>query len=92
MINVNNSTAGVNGGWVNFVSGYGLSSFTGTVNVNSGQLEMDGINGAWSGNPTLNVVAGGFFGIRAQNISVDALTGNGDVGNDWNGHGASAIR
>ena len=88
-LNVNNATSGINGGWVIFDSpGVGLSNFTGTVNVNSGVLSMDWLTGAWSGNPKLNVVSGGIFAIRGQDISVDALTGDGDVMNSWNGHGA----
>ena len=89
-LNVSNSTGGIGGGWVTFNSASsGLSNFTGTVNVNSGVLAMDNIAGAWSGNPDLSVASGGIFAIRAQNISVDALSGDGDVANTWNGHGTA---
>ena len=89
-INVNNTPSGIGGGWAIFNgTSVGLSSFTGTVNVNSGVLSMDGLNGLWSGNPNLNVVSGGLFGLRGQSISIGALTGNGDVFNNYNGSGAA---
>jgi autotransporter-associated beta strand protein len=86
-ININCATGGINGGWITFGTNptKGLSNFTGTVNINSGVVTMDGLGGAWSGNPTLNVYSGGLFGIRGQNIAVDGLNGNGDVMNDWSG-------
>jgi autotransporter-associated beta strand protein len=85
-LNINSDTSGINGGWVTLLSGgSNLVNFTGTINVKSGVLSMDNLNGTLTGNPDLNVEAGGFFGIRGQNISVDSLTGNGDVMNDWNG-------
>ena len=82
-VNVNNSGAGLSGGWVILTSSGGLNNFSGAINVNSGALSMDGLNGALSGNPSLNVLSGGVFGLRGQNIAVGALTGNGDVANDW---------
>ena len=90
-INVNNAGSGSSGGWATFANGFGLSNFTGTVNVNSGGLSMDGVSGLWSGNPSLNVVSGGVFGLRGQSIAVSALTGNGDVCNDWGGNVATLI-
>jgi autotransporter-associated beta strand protein len=86
-INVNCSTSGIAGGWVAFQNNSGMSNFTGTVNVNSGVLSMDGFSGAWSGNPTLNVNAGGLFAIRAQSVAVDGLNGTGDVFNSFDGNG-----
>ncbi len=88
-INVNaadNSPGATDGGWVTFLTGSesGLDNFTGTVNVNTGNLSIDN-GGRWLGNPTLNVYNNGFFGIRNNNISVDGLNGDGHVGNDFNG-------
>ena len=83
---MNNTTSGIAGGWTLFGnSGNGLNNFTGVLSVNSGVLSMDSTVAPLTGNPNLNVVSGGLFGIRGQNISVGALTGNGDVMNDWNG-------
>jgi autotransporter-associated beta strand protein len=85
-LNINSDTSGIDGGWVTLrIGGSNLVNFTGTINVKSGVLSMDNLNGTLTGNPDLNVEAGGLFGIRGQNISVDALTGDGDVMNDWNG-------
>lgn len=89
-INVNCSTPGIAGGWVTFNgASVGSSNFTGTININSGVLAMDNTTGIFSGNPKLNVYSGGVFAIRAQNVSVDALNGNGDVINS-NTTGAAA--
>jgi autotransporter-associated beta strand protein len=83
-INVNSPTSGIGGGWVIFSSAsVGLSNFTGQLNVNSGVLTMDNLAGVLTGNPELNVNSGGLFALRGQNISVDALTGNGDVFNSY---------
>lgn len=85
-VNINGGGAGVAGGWIKLSSGGGnFTGFTGAINVNSGVLTMDNLNGTLTGNPTMNVVAGGVFGIRGQNVSLGALTGDGDVANDYSG-------
>jgi autotransporter-associated beta strand protein len=87
-INVNatgNTPGTTDGGWVRFETAgtRGLDNFTGTVNVNTGNLTRDNVS-TWSGNPTLNVYNNAFFGIRNVDTSVDGLNGNGHVGNDYN--------
>ena len=80
-ININCTTSGLAGGWVSFnATTAGLYNFTGTINVNSGVLSLDNQAGAWSGNPNVNVTTGNVFAIRAQDISINSLTGGGDVG------------
>jgi len=86
---VSNAVSGIAGGWVTFENSGGLWNFTGAVNIVSGVLSMDDLNGEWSGAPRLNVLAGGLLALRGQNISIDALTGNGDVFDSWDGNGAA---
>ncbi|MBX9861063.1 MAG: autotransporter-associated beta strand repeat-containing protein, partial [Sphingomonas sp.] len=84
-VSIDNSTSGINGGWVVFNSGTSglLAGFTGNVNVNSGVLSMDNQAGLWSANANLNVASGGLFGLRAQDISIANLSGSGDIFNGF---------
>lgn len=87
IVEINNTTAGIAGGWVTFnAANSGLSNFFGTLNVNSGVLSMDNIAGTWTNSaPTVNVAAGGLFAVRAQsNVTMASLNGAGDVGNFHN--------
>ena len=85
-VNINATTSGINGGWLSFSSSTNsFSNFTGTVNITSGVLTMDSTTAGLTGNPNFNITSGGLYGIRGENVSIGALTGNGDVMNDWNG-------
>ena len=54
VINVNNGSGGLNGGWSTMT---GTNNLTGTININSGVLATDG-GGTVTGSATVNLAAG----------------------------------
>jgi fibronectin-binding autotransporter adhesin len=77
IINVNNSGSGISGGWV--ILGGGTSTFTGTINVNSGVFATDAL-ATLAGSATVNVASGGVFSIHDSTaVTIGGLNGAGDV-------------
>jgi autotransporter-associated beta strand protein len=58
----------------------------GLIDIENGALVNDNGNVAWTANrASVNLSSSGMFDIRVQNISIDALTGSGTIGNSFAG-------
>ncbi len=97
-INVNNTGAGITGGWVSLYNTHsqGESSlsflpqviFTGTLNINSGVFSTNGTPAEVLGSATVNVGSAGVLSMHSANYgwTIGSLNGSGTVANTASGN------
>jgi fibronectin-binding autotransporter adhesin len=79
VINVNNASGGLTGGWSTML-GASAMNFTGTININSGVFATDSAGGV-RGSATVNIAPGAVMALHsaANGWVIGGLNGSGDV-------------